>query len=63
MQMEAYYSGNAVFLDRMRHITCFDHIQRVKTFVAEFLSTPQTPEEASTTVRDFVEVGVACEVT
>ena len=58
MQMDEYYRKNAEFLDRMRHITCFDHVQRVKGFVAEFLSTPQNPEDASSTVRDFVEVGV-----
>ncbi|CAI8057797.1 Vacuolar protein sorting-associated protein 9A, partial [Geodia barretti] len=55
MQMDEYYRNNAEFLDRMRHITCFDHVQRVKGFVAEFLSTPQNPEDASSTVRDFVE--------
>jgi hypothetical protein len=55
VQMDEYYRNNAEFLDRMRHITCFDHVQRVKGFVAEFLSTPQNPEDASSTVRDFVE--------
>lgn len=59
IQMDEYYRNNTEFLDRMRHITCFDHVQRVKGFVADFLSTPQTPEDASSTVRDFVEVGVA----
>ena len=57
--MDEYYSNNAEFLDRMRHVSCFDHVQRVKGFVAEFLgSGPQTAEDASSTVRDFVEVGL-----
>ena len=54
--MDEYYSSNAEFLDRMRHITCFDHVQKVKGFVSEFLETPQNPDEASLLVRDFVEV-------
>ena len=43
----------------MRHVSCFDQVQRVKGFVSEFYSAPRTPEEASSAVRDFVEVGVA----
>lgn len=64
-QMDDYYSNNAEFLDRMRHVSCFEHVQRVKGFVAEFLGNgSQNPEEASATVRDFVEVGIrSCVVT
>ena len=54
--MDEYCSGNAVFLDRMRHITCFDYVQKVKGFVSEFLDTPQNPEDASSLVGEFVEV-------
>ena len=46
------------FLDRMRHSSSFDIVQRVKTFVSEFVGTQATAEEASQTVRDFVEVSV-----
>jgi hypothetical protein len=55
LQINEYSSSNTVFLDRMRHITCFDHVQRVKAFIADFLATPQNPSDASSTVRDFVE--------
>lgn len=59
LQLDQYGSDNSEFLDRMRHASCFDHIQRVKGFMVEFLGSPRTPDNASLVVRDFVEVGVA----
>jgi hypothetical protein len=39
----------------MRHISCFDHIQRVKGFISEFLGNSRTTDEGPSVVRDFVE--------
>lgn len=58
IQMDDYWRNNAEFLDRMRHVTCFDHVQRLKGFIAEFLASPQNPEDSSSILRDFIEVGV-----
>lgn len=55
LQLDEYSSDNSEFLDRMRHASCFDHVQRVKGFLAEFLGSPRTPEGAASVVRDFVE--------
>lgn len=55
IKMDDYWRNNAEFLDRMRHVTCFDHVQRLKGFIAEFLASPQNPEDSSSILRDFIE--------
>ncbi|XP_064382411.1 uncharacterized protein LOC135331250 [Halichondria panicea] len=44
-----------LFLERMRHSSSFELVQRVKTFVNQFYGTQGSAEEYSHVIRDFVE--------
>ncbi len=45
-----------LFLERMRHSSSFEMVQKVKTFVNQFYGTQGSAEEYSHVIRDFVEV-------